>query len=115
MVAFNLLIQGVTERCRLSWLPNSALVYEPKCGGKGVAGSRPMSTAVHMETAQINFWRFNSILNLCSNPSNYQCVGNELALNKRKSKSKPSSYLLALFCDYKIHASSPLKSFTFAW
>jgi hypothetical protein len=26
----------------------SALVYEPKCGG-GVAGSQPMSTAVHME------------------------------------------------------------------
>jgi hypothetical protein len=27
--------QGVTERCRLSWLTNSALVhvqYEPKCG-----------------------------------------------------------------------------------
>jgi hypothetical protein len=28
-------IQGVTKRCRLSWLPNSALVYEPKCGGRG--------------------------------------------------------------------------------
>ncbi len=25
--------QGVTKRCRLSWLTNSALVYEPKCGG----------------------------------------------------------------------------------
>jgi hypothetical protein len=38
----------VTKRCRLSWLTNSALVYEPKCGGKGgVAGSQPMSTAVH--------------------------------------------------------------------
>jgi hypothetical protein len=23
---------GVTKRCRLSWLTNSALVYEPKCG-----------------------------------------------------------------------------------
>ncbi len=43
--------QGVTKRCRLSWLTNSALVYEPKCGGGGggVAGSQPMSTAVHME------------------------------------------------------------------
>ncbi len=29
---------------------DSALVYESKCGGKGgVAGSQPMSTAVHME------------------------------------------------------------------
>ncbi len=27
--------QGVAKRCRLSWLTNSALVYEPKCGGSG--------------------------------------------------------------------------------
>jgi hypothetical protein len=41
---------GVTKRCRLSWLTNSALVFEPKCGGRGgVAGSQPMSTAVNME------------------------------------------------------------------
>jgi hypothetical protein len=33
----------------ISWLTNSALVYEPKCGGAGVAGPQPMSTAVHME------------------------------------------------------------------
>ena len=26
---------GVTKRCRLSWLTNSALVYEPNCGGRG--------------------------------------------------------------------------------
>ncbi len=31
--------QGVTKRCHLSWLTNSALVYEPKCGGRdGIAG-----------------------------------------------------------------------------
>jgi hypothetical protein len=32
-------------------LTNSALVYKPKSGGRGVgvAGSQPMSTAVHME------------------------------------------------------------------
>ncbi len=45
--------QGITNRCRLSWLTNSALFYEPKCGGMGVrgggvAGSQPMSTAVHL-------------------------------------------------------------------
>jgi hypothetical protein len=40
---------GVTQRCRQSCLTNSALVYEPKCGGGGVARSQPMSTAVHME------------------------------------------------------------------
>ncbi len=35
--------QGVTKKCRLSWLTNSALVYEPKCGGWGrVAGPQPM-------------------------------------------------------------------------
>ncbi len=30
-------MQGVTQRYRLpvSWLTNSALVYEPKCGGRG--------------------------------------------------------------------------------
>jgi hypothetical protein len=27
--------QGVTKRCRLSWLANSALVYEPKYSGRG--------------------------------------------------------------------------------
>jgi hypothetical protein len=27
---------GVTNRCRLFWLTNSALVYEPKRGGTGV-------------------------------------------------------------------------------
>jgi hypothetical protein len=33
---------GVIKKCRLSWLTNSDLVYEPKCGGgrKGVAESQ---------------------------------------------------------------------------
>ncbi len=52
--------QGDTKRCRLSLLTISALVYEPKCGGmcEGVAGSQPMSTAVHItwHGAQIDFW-----------------------------------------------------------
>jgi hypothetical protein len=40
---------GNKETCRLSLLTNSALVYESKCGGTGgVAGSQPMSTAVHI-------------------------------------------------------------------
>ncbi len=55
--------QGVTKRCRLSWLTNSALVYEPECGGSGgVAGSQPMSTAVHRSPNKL--WRSNSIFNL---------------------------------------------------
>jgi len=42
-------IRGVTKRCRLSWLTNNALLYEPKCGGEGgVSGSQPMSKAVYI-------------------------------------------------------------------
>jgi hypothetical protein len=44
--------QGVTKRCRLSLLTNSTLVYESQCGVKGgVAGSQPMSTAVHINVS----------------------------------------------------------------
>jgi hypothetical protein len=53
--------QEVTKRCRLSWLTNSALVYEPKCGDRGgVTGSQSMSTAVHRSPNKL--WRSNSIL-----------------------------------------------------
>ncbi len=31
-------LQGVTKRCRLSWLVNSVLLNEPKCGGVGSCG-----------------------------------------------------------------------------
>ncbi len=56
--------QGVTKRCRLSWLTNSALVNELKCRGRGgVAGSQPMSTAVHRSPNKL--WRSNSIFDLC--------------------------------------------------
>ncbi len=53
-------MQGVTKRCRLSWLTNSALVNEPKWGREGgqggFAGPQLMSTAVQWYTgAQINF------------------------------------------------------------
>jgi len=30
--------QGITKRCRLSWLTNSALVYEPEFGGGALRG-----------------------------------------------------------------------------
>jgi hypothetical protein len=60
LLQVNHFIQGFRKRCRLSLLTNSALVYKPKCGGKGgVAGSRPMSTAVHR--TPIKLWRSNSI------------------------------------------------------
>ncbi len=54
---------GVTKRCRQIWLTNCALVYEPKRVGRGlVAGSRPMSTAVHRSPNKL--WRSISIFNL---------------------------------------------------
>jgi hypothetical protein len=56
--------QEVTKRCRPSWLTNSALVYEPKCGGRGDEGSQPMSTAVNRNPNKRR--RSNSIFNLCS-------------------------------------------------
>ncbi len=38
--------QEVTKRCRLSWLTNSALVYEPKCGGsRGISANEYSCTA----------------------------------------------------------------------
>jgi hypothetical protein len=43
--------QGLTKRCLLSWLTNSALVYEPKSRLGGLRGlSHAMKTAVPMET-----------------------------------------------------------------
>ncbi len=53
---------GHKKRCRLSWLTNSALVYETKCGGGRVAGSQPVSTAVCAYGAQINFGDLTSYL-----------------------------------------------------
>ncbi len=54
-------ITGVTERCRLSWLSNSALVYEPKYGGEGRVGG--LSQIVQLYTgAQINFGDLTSYL-----------------------------------------------------
>ncbi len=38
---------GVTKRCRLSWLTNSALVYEHKCGGGGCGVSTNEYSCAH--------------------------------------------------------------------
>ncbi len=56
--------QGVTKRCRLSWLTNSALVYDPKCGGGRELWG--LSQWVQLCTWSPNkLWRSNSIFNLC--------------------------------------------------
>jgi hypothetical protein len=60
MIHFN---QGVTKRCRLSWLTNSDTVYEPQCGGGGCVGSQPMSTLL-CTWSRNKLWRSNSISNL---------------------------------------------------
>jgi hypothetical protein len=60
--------QRVTKRCRLSWLTNSDLVYEPKCGGGGgLQGSQPMSTAVHRSSNKL--WRSTPYLTYGRYPS----------------------------------------------
>jgi hypothetical protein len=51
---------GGRERCRLSWLTNSALVYEPKCGEGGeLRGLK----AVHGSPNKLR--RSHSVFNLC--------------------------------------------------
>ncbi len=53
-------MQGVTKRCRLSWLTNSALAYEPQCGEWGAG----LSQWVQLCTWSSNkLWRSNSIFN----------------------------------------------------
>jgi hypothetical protein len=50
--------QGVTKRCRLSWLTNSALGYEFKCWGMGgVGGPQPMSAAARTHKIHIRVQR----------------------------------------------------------
>ncbi len=44
--------QGVTKKCRLSWLTNSALVYEPNAGGGCTVSANEYRCA---HGAQINF------------------------------------------------------------
>jgi hypothetical protein len=57
---------GVTKKCRLSWLTNSALVYErPNAGDRGLRG---LSKRVQLCSWSPNkLWRSNSIFNLCKN------------------------------------------------
>ncbi len=57
--------QRATKRFRLSWLTNSALVYEPKCGGWDFGVS--VNEFSCMCTWSPNeLWRSNSIFNLWS-------------------------------------------------
>ncbi len=51
--------QGVTKRCRLSWLTKSALEYEPKCGVSAMQW-----VYIHLHRSPNKLWRSNSIFNL---------------------------------------------------
>jgi hypothetical protein len=55
--------QGVTRRCRLSLLTNSALIDRVQMGGGGIAGShsQPMSAGVHKTR---HGWSQNKVLDL---------------------------------------------------
>ncbi len=71
--------QRFTKRCRLSWLTNSALVYEPKCGGREeMRGSQPMSTAVHVELHKVRTYKeYRSV-----------CPSSELGLSQPLSRQR---------------------------
>jgi hypothetical protein len=61
--------QGVIKRCRLSWLTNSALVYESKCEGRGRCrvSADEYSCAHHVTWSPNKLWSSNSIFNLWDN------------------------------------------------
>ncbi len=71
--------RGVTKRCRLSWLTNSALVYEPTCGGGGSCGVSVNGTHTAGHKNPNKLWRSNSILHCptCSDapPCSGGCSG----------------------------------------
>jgi hypothetical protein len=76
--------QGVTKRCRLSWLTNSALVHEPKCGGGGCCVSANEYICSH--GAQINFGDLTPYLTYDANLSSFNC-NIVILLNQCKEKA----------------------------
>ncbi len=60
--------KGVTKRCRLSLLTNSALVYVPKCGGRGRGCRVSANEYSCAHGAQINFGDLTPYLTYDINP-----------------------------------------------
>jgi hypothetical protein len=56
--------QGVTKRCLLSWLTNSALVYEPICWGIGGRGWGVSASSCACTWSTNKLWRSNFTFNL---------------------------------------------------
>jgi hypothetical protein len=69
--------QGVTKRCRLSLLTNSALVIRFQMRGEGGScrvSANEYSIAHHVTWSPNKLWRSTSIFNLCLQPSKYACM-----------------------------------------
>ncbi len=85
------LCQGVTMRCCLSLLTNSALVYRGQMRGGGIAGPQPVSAAVHItwHGAHINFGDLPPYLTyaLCIIQSNCGFTWTEPTLKKGGTNS----------------------------
>jgi hypothetical protein len=80
-----------------SILHNSALVYEPKCGGGGgVAGPQPMRTAVHRSPNKL--LRSNSIFNLCIQYSLPAIIrhANPICLETHDGNKRSGTYKLGM-------------------
>jgi hypothetical protein len=78
--------QGVTKRCRLSWLTKSDLVYEPKCGGgERIAGPHSANEYLQLYTgAQIKFGDLTPYLSRGLYIGKYPGGGNKYGLMGKK-------------------------------
>ncbi len=99
--------QGVTRRCHLSWLTKPSYTSPNGGGGgmgRGVLGSQPMSTAVHItwHGAQTNFGDLTPYLTcVCDKPSK---IGRTLPCTLGLScfiVNELNHFLLPYYCNYE--------------
>ncbi len=111
--------RGVTKRCRLFWLTNSALGYEPKCGGGGggVEGCGVSANEYSCEHgAQINFG--DLILYLTYVSPAYGYIGSALVKcsndggpgPRYNRKEDPGSYIFGMLVVYYLHLLTSSKN-----
>jgi hypothetical protein len=86
---------GHKEKSSISWLNNSALVYEPECGGMGDGVS---SNGVQLFTRSLNkLWRSSPLFNLRSQLSTVNFPKSKENLKRTTRTSKPEIYSLFSF------------------
>jgi hypothetical protein len=69
------MVQGVTKRCRLSLLTNSALVIQVQMRGEGRScGANEYSCAQHVTWSLNKLWRSTSILTYAEVEISYMCA-----------------------------------------